>query len=309
MTGVTGAGQYSLASNGTLLYLPDTPTRLLRQLARVGAGGTLERLPFEDRAFQNVTLSPGGRLVAATIYERGASDLWVGEIARGTLSRLTTTGGVVDPVWSRDGRTLFFGLAPSGRFQIHSIAADGTGPPSVYSPVPGLSPAAATSVGVLFAHRPGAGGFDIVTVTGDGTTRDWLATPFHEANPRISPDERWIVYQSNRTGRSEVYLRAAAGTGADRQVSSAGGGQPEWSADGRAVFFTRERRVYRVDVSTTPLGQPVAVHADSRLVFARPSADGLVVLNALDEERPLTTMNLVVNWTDEIRQRLRAGAK
>jgi hypothetical protein len=92
-------------------------------------------------------------------------------------------------------------------------------------------------------------------------------------------------------------------------VSAAGGGQPEWSADGRAVFFTRERRVYRVDVSTTPLGQPIAVHADSRLVFARPSADGLVVLNALDEERPLTTMNLVVNWTEEIRQRFRAGGK
>lgn len=309
MTGVTGAGQYSLSANGTLLYIPDTPARLLRQLARVGADGAAERLPFEDRAFQNVTLSPGGRLVAATVYERGASDLWTGEIARGTLSRLTTTGGVVDPVWSRDGRTIFFGMAPSGRMQIHSIHADGTGPPAPYSPAPGLSPAAATSDGILFAHRPGANGFDIVTVTRDGTTRDWLATPFHEANPRVSPDERWIVYQSNRTGRSEVYLRAASGTGADRQVSTAGGAQPEWSADGRIVFFTRERRVYRVDVSAAPLGQPVAVHADSRLVFARPSADGLVVLNALDEERPLTTMNLVVNWTEEIRQRFRAGGK
>jgi hypothetical protein len=116
-----------------------------------------------------------------------------------------------------------------------------------------------------------------------------------------------VVYQSNRTGRSEVYLRAVSGAGADRQVSTAGGGQPEWSPDGKAVFFTRERRVYRVDVSVTPMGPPVPVHADSRLVFARPSRDGLVVLNALEEERPLTTMNLVVNWTEEIRQRVRGG--
>jgi DNA-binding winged helix-turn-helix (wHTH) protein len=305
MTGVTGAGQYSLASNGTLLYIPETSSRLLRQLARVAAGGAVERLPFEDRAFQNITLSPDGRLVAATVYERGASDLWAGEIARGALSRLTTQGGVVDPVWSRDGRTILFGLAPSGRFQIHRVAADGTGQVSVHSPVPGLSPASATSDGTVFAHRPGPGGFDIVRVAHNGVVRDWLASPFHEANPRVSPDERWVVYQSNRTGRSEVYLRAVSGDGADRQVSAAGGGQPDWSADGKAVFFTRERRVYRVDVSITPMGPPVPAHADSRLVFARPTRDGLIVLNALEEERPLTTMNLVVNWTEEIRQRLR----
>jgi eukaryotic-like serine/threonine-protein kinase len=305
MTGVTGAGQYSIASNGTLLYIPDTPARLLRQLVHIGANGAVERLPFEDRAFQNIVLSPDRRFVAATIYERGASDLWVGEIARGTLSRLTTVGGIVDPAWSRDGRTIYFGHAPSGRFQIHRIAADGTGHAVLHSPVPGLSPASTTSQGVIFAQRLAAGGFDLVTVAPDGSARDWLASPFQEANPRVSPDDRWIAYQSNRTGRSEIYLRVASGTGADRQVSPAGGGQPEWSADGRSLFFTRERRVYRVDVTATTLGQPVPVHADSRLIFARPAVDGLVALNAIDEERPLTTINLVTNWTDEVRRRFR----
>jgi DNA-binding winged helix-turn-helix (wHTH) protein len=308
MTGVTGAGQYSLASNGTLLYIPDVPGRMVRQLKRVSPDGAEEPLPFENRAFQNMTLSPDGRSFLATVYDRGASDLWVGEIARGTLSRLTTVGGVVDPVWARDGRTVFFGLAPSGRFQIHRAHADGTGPLTVHSPATGLSPASTTSEGIVFANRVGPGGLDIVTVAADGSVRDWLATPFQEANPRVSPDDKWVAFASNRTGRGEIYLRAASGTGADRQISPAGGAQPEWSPDGRFVFFTRERRVYRVDVTTAPLGQPVPVHADSRLVFARPVRDGLIVLKAIDEERPITTINVVVNWIEEVRTRFRGAA-
>jgi DNA-binding winged helix-turn-helix (wHTH) protein/Tol biopolymer transport system component len=305
MTGVTGAGQYSLASNGTLLYLPDSPSRLLRQIQRVPGDGAAEPLPFENRAFQNIAVSPDGRLVATTIYERGASDLWIGEIARGTLSRLTTQGGVVDPVWSRDGRTVFFGLPVSGQPQIHRAAADGTGQPAVFSTTAGLSPASTTTAGLVFANRLRATGIDIVTVTADGSVRDWLATPFQEAHPRVSPDDRWVAYASNRTGRAEIYVRAASGAGGDRHVSAAGGGQPEWAPDGRAVYFTRERRVYRVDMSTTPLGQPVPRHADSRLVLARPAGDGLIVLNAIEEERPITTLNLVMNWTEEIRRAIR----
>jgi DNA-binding winged helix-turn-helix (wHTH) protein len=308
MTGVTGAGQYSLASNGTLLYIPDAPSRMLRQLKRVGSDGAEEALLFENRAFQNITLSPDDRFIAATIYERGASDLWVGEIARGTLSRLTTAGGVVDPVWARDGRTVFFGLAPSGKFQIHRASADGTGPVTVHSSAAGLSPASTTSQGMVFANRSGRGGLDIVTVAADGSVRDWLATPFQEAHPRVSPDDRWVAFVSNRTGRAEIYLRAASGSGADRQVSTAGGAQAEWSADGRFLFFTRERRVYRADVTTAPLGQPVAIHADSRLVFARPGSEGLVVLKAIEEERAITTLNVVVNWIEEVRRRFRGGA-
>jgi hypothetical protein len=203
---------------------------------------------------------------------------------------------------------IYVGVAPSGRFQIHRVPADGTGQLTLHSPAEGLAPASATSHGIVFANRLGAQGIDLVTVAPDGSVREWLASPFQEVNPRVSPDDEWVAYQSNRTGRSEIYLRAASGKGPDRQVTPAGGVQPDWSADGGSLFFVRDRRVYRVDVTATTLGIPVPVHADSRLIFARPSGDGLVTLHALDEERPLTTLNLVTNWTGEVRRRA-AGYK
>jgi hypothetical protein len=78
MTGVTGAGQYSIAANGTLLYVPDVPERMLRRIIRIADDGRGQPLLFDPRPYQNLALAPDGKRVVATIYERGACDLWLG---------------------------------------------------------------------------------------------------------------------------------------------------------------------------------------------------------------------------------------
>ena len=100
-------------------------------------------------------------------------------------------------------------------------------------------------------------------------------------------------------------MRAADGQGPARQVSSRGGMRPEWSADGRLLFFTGPgRAIYRVAMRDGEPARPEILREDARLLFYRAGAPGLIALEAIEEERPLTTLNLVVGWTREL-----AGAK
>jgi Tol biopolymer transport system component len=300
MTGVTGAGQYALSANGTLLYLPESTTRLLRRIVRISQEGVEEPLLFEPRAFQNIAASPDGRRVAVTIYERGASDLWVGDIERGILQRLTSEGGSVNPVWSTDGQRVYFAMTRAGA-RIYQVPIDGSGPPSLVSSVASLVPESAARDGVLFACRLGAGGVaDILTVAPDGTTRDWLATAANESGPRVSPDNRYVVYQSTRAGRPEVYVRAVSGEGPEQQVSVAGGANPGWSSDSRAILYVGPNRsVHRAEWHDGSAGRPRQIYANPGLVVSRAGGTGLFGLMAIDEERPLTTLNLVIGWSRE----------
>ncbi|HQX81602.1 MAG TPA: winged helix-turn-helix domain-containing protein [Vicinamibacterales bacterium] len=302
MTGVTGAGQYSLAANGTLLYLPDSPTRLLRRLVRISPKGVEEPLLFEPRAFQNLAISPDGRRLAVSIYDRGASDIWAGEIDRGILQRMTTDGGNVDPVWSHDGTSILFATAQPGATRVYRMPADGTAPPMLVSSVTSLSPSSVTADSRVFAARLGpGGGADILVIEPDGTTRDWLATAANESSPRVSPDNRFVAYRSNRSGRFEIYVRAISGAGPDHQVSVNGGTRPDWSGDSRAIFFVGpDRGILRATWHEGAAGRPQPVSGGADLVWSRVGASGVIGFTAIEEERPLTTLNLVVGWTREV---------
>jgi Tol biopolymer transport system component len=169
------------------------------------------------------------------------------------------------------------------------------------SSVTSLSPSSITADGRLFAARYVAGGgTDIMTVAPDGTAREWLATAASESAPKVSPDERYVAYRSNKSGRPEVYVKAISGEGPEQQVSVAGGGRPDWSADSRTVFFAYNRSVQRADWHDGRAGRPVEVYSNPNLVWSRVGPTGIILLKAIEEERPLTTLNLVVGWTREV---------
>lgn len=304
MTGLLGAGQYSLAADGTLLYLPHLPARMLRQLTLLRPDGTMAALPFEQRAFQNVAVSPDGSALLATIYDKGAADLWVGDMARGTLTRLTSGEGVVDPVWSEDGREALFSSTRSGAYKIYRMAVDGSSPASVVSSLTEASPASARG-GILLAQRlnPGGDG-DILRIMADGSWEPWLATRASEGLARIAPDGVWVLYEANPSGRFEVYRRRLGG-GPSQQISTEGGQQPHWSPDGRYAYFVNPKGLFRVETTGAAVGSPQPVDDAREMVLVRPSPRGLVMLNALEERRPLSTINVVGHWLAEVSPRLR----
>ena len=304
MSGVAGAGQYALAANGTLIYMPEHPERLLRRLARITETGEVQPLVFEPRPYQNANFSPDGTRIVTTIYERGASDLWIGDVERGVIQRLTSEGGTVDPVWSRDGASIYFGWARPTGVHVHRMPVDGSAPPQLVSTATPISPRSVTRDGVVFGINIQSGGrADILTIAPDGTSKPWLATWAAESNAQLSPDERFVAYQSDKSGRVEIYVRPASGGAPEQQVSVEGGTRPGWSADSRAILFSANRHLYRAAFDNGKLSRPVEIHADNRMVMSVPGPAGTLAIMAIAEERPLTTFNLVVGWTSEVRNR------
>jgi eukaryotic-like serine/threonine-protein kinase len=251
-----GSGQLALARDGSLVYAPGGAEGSARTVVRVGlaagpAGGAAaaavapagdgHALPLPARPFRNLALSPDGQRLALTVRELDRSEVWVTEIGRGNLSRLTFEGDNVEPVWSPDGRWLAFaGARAGGRYELYRVPADGSGPPErLLAGGNGRFPTSFSPDGRLLAFTemtPGSGS-DLWVLPLGGAPRPFLRSAFDEAHGRFSPDGRWLAYESDESGAAEVYLRPFPGPGGKWQLSAGGGSRPAWSADGRRIFY------------------------------------------------------------------------
>src|SRR5262249_12278625 len=142
------------------------------------------------------------------------------------------------PVWSPDGRSITSMLPPTLRRQ----SVDGSGAPETLATTRGATaPYSFSPDGKVLVFRQDAveTGHDLMRLNVDSRTIEpLLQTTFNELNARISPDGRWLAYQSDESGSPEVYVRPFPDVNAGRwQVSTGGGRVPTWSGDGRELFF------------------------------------------------------------------------
>ena len=257
-------------------------------------------------------LSPDGRSAVIVNEIDGNADIWLVELDRATSRRLTldpaNDGG---PVWAPDGRRIAFysgrRSGGGGRNDLYVKALDGAGPEEPvlengennnlrdWSPDGRL---------LLYTGQTAATARDIwaMPVDGDRTPVLVVSTPFEEANPRFSPDGNWIAYQSNETGRVEVFVRAFP-RGRSWQISTDGGGRPQWTQGGREVVYQFGGRLMSVALQldakaqTVRAAAPVALFSLSGNADVTPTADGrrfLVRLPVDDITASPTT--LLINW-------------
>lgn len=312
-----GSAQLALAADGTLVYLPAEEDGWA--LLRVAPDGAVATLPLPRRRYHNVAVSPDGLRLAVTAGEGEGSALWAADLARGAMVRLAA-GMAIEPVWSANGRWIAF-ASESGRvLRLFRVAADGSSAPAPLLPArPGDAdryPVAATSDGrsLVYVEADRTGGSDlwVLPLAGDqpaGPPSPLLRSPAAERSATVSPDGRWLAWSSNESGRSEVYLRAFAG-GGGVQVSSDGGGQPRWSADGWRLWYRRGDRLLTVEVGTDAAPSVVA----SRVVYQDPDLDRFAVLPAggavVIGRDPRTAepprLELVLGWPAELARLVRA---
>jgi serine/threonine-protein kinase len=247
-----GAGQFTLSRDGTLVYLPGGPQGNGRTVHRIGPDGDARALPLPARSYRNLALSADGRRLALTVRELDRSELWVSEIDRGNLSRLTFEGDSIEPVWSPDGRWIAFAWARGGRHEIFRVAADGSGPPErLLGGGDERFPTSFSPDGRLLAFTeiaPGTGA-DLWVLPLARAARPFLRTGFAEERARISPDGRLIAYESDESGSMEVYVRSFPGPGGKWQISVGGGSLPAWSADGRHIVYRRGTALMSVELT------------------------------------------------------------
>jgi eukaryotic-like serine/threonine-protein kinase len=337
----TGATHFSLSSNGSLIYaVGDSVQAQQGRLVWVARSGAEQPLAAPPGLYENPRLSPDGRRAAVEVPEGaesaagggglagGEEQLWVYDLARDTLTRMTFEGGNNEqPVWTPDGRRIAFQSSRDGVFdKIFWQLADSSG---------GLerlttggegnqTPRSWSADGQLLAfdelnRRTGS---DIwVLQLSDRKAEPFLRTPFEEGVARFSPDGRWLAYVSNESGRPEIYVQPYPGPGGKWQVSIDGGTDPVWSRNGRELFYRTGNRMMAVETTMQPrfsAGKP-------RMLFEGPyfsdfatafsiqtvsydvSADGqrfLVVKANEAASRSAAQINVVLNWTEELKRRV-----
>jgi eukaryotic-like serine/threonine-protein kinase len=253
--GLNGGAQFALSPTGALLYAPAHQATSARVLLWFDRSGNQSELPLEPRAISRLSLSPDGTRAALSIGGGPGQDIWIYDLQRVTLTRVTTHPEVdTAPVWSPDGRTLAFrSHRDGGGLFLQRVDPPGEARRLTAPNGPIHTPYAFTPDGraVLFTEFRSYPDQDIGMVEVDTGEVTWLLTdPAAEMRPRLSPDGRWLTYSSNESGRFEVYVRPFPDVHARRwQISSGGGTSPQWSPDGRELWFDDGNALNVVNVS------------------------------------------------------------
>jgi serine/threonine protein kinase len=237
------------------------------------AARTQTQLVWRDRigrmvgaiALTNASAPSISRDGAMLIVSRGASDassdLWFYDLKRNTPLRFTfDSSGARSPIWSPDGKYVAYAARREGGFDLlYRKPIDGAGPEEPLFQKTGSFPTDWSSDGrVIIFHnqtiRGQRNGEDLWLFSlADRQAKPLLQTPFNEAQGTLSPDARWVAYMSDESGVDEVYVQAFPGGGSRRLVSSGGGTEPRWRADGRELFYlSADRRLMVVSTTTGP---------------------------------------------------------
>ena len=183
-----------------------------------------------------------------SVFGSNATDVWIYNIARNTFTRLTSEGANFRPEWSADGKDVIFLSVRAGKTGIYRQPADGSGAAQLmYQPE--LEPFEAVvspdNKWLVFRTAPGAThsrdilGVPLIgnAVVGNPPIREFVSGAETENMPSFSPDGKWLMYQSNESGRFEIYVRPFPESGARIQVSDNGGTEPIWGHSGQSLYY------------------------------------------------------------------------
>jgi Tol biopolymer transport system component len=314
--GQAALGHFSASQNGVLMYTSG------------GAGGDVQ-LTWFDRTGKKLetvgtpgllryfSLSPDETTIA---FSRGDSqtnhfDLWTRDLVHGGAeSRLTFAGSTRGAVWSADGKHVFFLSDRDGVNKVYQKAANNSAPEEAVEGGNSLPTDASRDGRYLFTTTPGNTsntGFDIwvVPLLGDRKARPYIQTQFAESNARLSPDGRWLAYQTNQSKRSEIWVVSFPNQGGQWQVSTDGGRDPVWSRDGGELYYySADNKIMAAAVKPGAgfrFDTPKPLFA-VRLVVANVSfdvtKDGRFLVPA-QAEQSAEPMTVVLNWPEILKKK------
>jgi serine/threonine-protein kinase len=307
-----GNSQFAVSQTGTLVHAPASLLQPPREIVWIDREGSHEVLLEADRRYSAPSLSPDGRSVAVTV-EGADPDVWIYRLDRKILNRLTfSSRSEHSPTWYPDGRRIAFVLdAPP--FHVYSVPADGGGDPVpvLESSIDSYPEVVLTGARGMIVRQLSQGrGYDLglLELDGGGGLRPIRNSEFAERFAAVSPDERFVAYESDETGRLEIYIQSFPEPGVRIQVTRDGGEAPVWAGSSELFFWSGDR-LFVTEVATTPeleIGEPEALFAVARHTSNTSreydvSADGRRILIARTPEaaRP-REIRVVINWFAEL---------
>ena len=302
-----------MSSTGTLAYLPAGFTS--KALMSVDRNGSASALNLPWGAYANPRIAPDGRRL---LIESGASVIEALDLTRGTRSRLTSAAfGTLFSTWSSDARRVVF-----RRFSLPFwVAADGSADPvrlpaATGNDFPSSAGPDPDSVLVVRVRPESSGDVFMLSISGAFEPKPLIVTPTYDGGPQLSPDGRWLLYQSSTSGQAEIYVRRYPELDRQWQVSEGGGVQARWSRNSSEIYYRSERRIVAVPIKASSaepeFGKPTVLFADDYdfgqgLTIANydVTPDGRFIM--LRRGANGGKLRVVVNWTEELKQILAAG--
>jgi Tol biopolymer transport system component len=314
-TDSVGLATFSVSRDGTLAYR--TGEAGARLLWLDASGKELEALGDRGEYFNPALSRAGDRLAFDLNDPRGGkTDIWIRDLARGVNSRFTFgEGNNGVSVWSPDGATIVFRSDRSGLYDLYEKPSSGQGEEKIL--LKSDEPKFATDWSrdgryIAFASQNQKTGWNAwaLPTFGDRKPIPIVVGAFAETLPKFSPDVRFVAYQSNESGRAEIYVQSFPTPSGKWQASSSGGSDPAWSADGKKLFYrAADQKLMAVDVEageTFKAGIPQALFparvqpgtARNKYVV---SVDGkrFLMISPLGREA-LTPTTVVLNWSAEL---------
>jgi Tol biopolymer transport system component len=312
---------FSVALNGTLAFRANALSAT--ELGWFDRKGTQLAVVAPLGVYQGLDLSQGSQFAAFSRGTYGNTDVWVLDLQNGRTTRLTSNPDSFNPIWSPDGRTIVFGSNRSGGAGLYQRAVGVVGEDMLLLQMPDTFtlPWSWSRDGRYLAFETYAHGrstlwalpmvgerkpLRIAELTKGGI----VLSAFRAA---ISPDGRWIAYQSDESGQSEVVIQSFPEPGLKQQVSTAGGVQPCWNQDGNELFYVTPNGML-MSVMTTPGRSGLELSASRPLFQTRlldvntgditlgrkydVSADGHFLMSVTAERagEQTTPLTVVLNW-------------
>jgi Tol biopolymer transport system component len=315
LTNVMGGAHFAVAADGTLAYVTGRSNETDRELVWVTPDGRSTpalRMPTGS----SYGVSPDGRLIAR-IPAAGERSLWIEDLLSGTSTRLTESADHFGAVFSRDGSRIASRRGEAADIFIQRV--DGRGgeeqlttsrrvaTPGSFSPGDAelayyeIDPVTLHDIWVIGLPTPGGG---------RAAARPFLKTTYSEVSPRFSPDGRWIAYQSNESGRFEIYVRSYPDGETVRRVSTNGGTEPVWPSRGTDLLYRGANgMLMAAAITLSPelkVGTPRALFDAGRYEsWFGATADGrrLLLIPVVANEQPPTQIHVVLNFLAELRAR------
>ena len=332
----TGGAQFSVSDSGTLLYVAGTTLRADVAIYWMDAAAKFTPIRETPGIYGDLAISPDGKRLAMDINDGKRSDIWVLDLERDTLSRITFASNTnLYPLWTPDGQRIVYASYEKGILpNLWWIRADGGGDaqrltesknaqiPSSWSPDGKI---------LAFFESAPATAYDAMTMSVDGNEKSgwklgqpkpFVNTPFNELLPAFSPDGRWIAYESSESGTYEIYVRPFPGPGGRWQVSAGGGTYPIWSRNGKELFYrapdlkimvsayTGSGDSFRADKPRVWSTGQFASHGAANDFSLAPDGKRFAVFKVPGSDTvppAITDVNFIFNFVDELRAKVPAG--
>jgi len=310
---------HSVASDGTLVSVELRGGALSQLVWRGRDGQKLATIGRPQEDIRSPALSPDGNRVAVRSGARGHQDIWIHEVQRDIVSRLSFhPASDTRPQWSPSGLEITFQSLRAGTYDVFQRSANGTGDATLLLGSEAIErPYGWSRDGKYLVYvLQTAGLTDVWYLERRSAGDDFEAVPFlttrsSENAPSLSPDGRYLAYCSDLSGDDQVYVRQFPAGGGQWQVSSAGGCQPRWSSDSKELFYVMGDTLYAVGLINAPVFTPTSttqLFSDPRLAVGSSdqvsydvSADGRFVLvdgTETAESQP-PSIRIVENWNQE----------